>query len=143
MVSDAKGVFTIFGLDGGTYYLKETDAPDGYRPIEDAIVITVTPTYTNDRNQYVAGAGATDKVLTKLEATAHIKQFITGAWNDKTTALQTDVQEGAMNITVVNQVGTKLPITGSSANIMTAVVMLAAGSVVVYAHKKRKETTEK
>ena len=31
MASDAKGVFTILGLDQGTYYLKETDSPAGYR----------------------------------------------------------------------------------------------------------------
>ncbi|MFR3347942.1 MAG: SpaA isopeptide-forming pilin-related protein [Mediterraneibacter faecis] len=27
MVSDANGTFHIYGLDSGTYYLKETDAP--------------------------------------------------------------------------------------------------------------------
>ena len=33
MSSNQQGTFTIYGLDGGTYYLKETDAPDGIPPI--------------------------------------------------------------------------------------------------------------
>lgn len=142
MVSDDKGVFTIYGLDGGTYWLKETDAPDGYRPILDPIEIKVIPTFTTDRNNYVKGEGATDKTLQTLEATAHIKQFLDGANKEDDLILTTDVNDGSANITVVNQVGKKLPITGSNATI----IMLAAGSIMIVGagvSSKRKASKQK
>ena len=44
---------------------------------------------------------------------------------DKT--LETSVEDGSANITIVNQVGKKLPITGTS----TVVIMLGAGLVLM------------
>lgn len=140
MKSDDKGVFTIYGLDGGTYWLKEMDAPDGYRPILDPIEINVIPTITEERNSYIKGDGATEKTLQALSATAHIKTFLDGAYNEDDMNLVTDVTDGSANITIVNQVGTKLPITGSNAT----VIMLGAGVIMmtgaVIASKKRSNT---
>lgn len=139
MVSDANGAFTIIGLDQGTYWLKETDAPDGYRPILDPIEITITPTFTTDRNAYVKGEGATDKTLKTLEATAKIKTFWSGVFNTEDQKLGTNVDEGSLNITVVNKVGSKLPITGSGATIALIGVgsTLMAGSLIL-SRKKNK-----
>lgn len=138
MASDAKGVFTILGLDQGTYYLKETDSPAGYRELQDPIVITIKPTFNADRNNYNAGEGATEKTLQKLEATAHIKEFLDGAYKESDTNLKTDVTDGSANITVVNYVGTKLPITGSN----LTMICLGAGTITVVGalalDKKRK-----
>ena len=127
MASDAKGVFTILGLDQGTYYLKETDSPAGYRELKDPIVITIKPTFNADRNNYVSGEGATEKTLQKLEATAHVKEFLNGAYKESDTNLKTDVTDGSANITVVNYVGTKLPITGSN----LTMICLGAGTITV------------
>lgn len=127
MASDAKGVFTILGLDQGTYYLKETDSPAGYRELQDPIVITIKPTFTTERNSYNAGEGATEKTLQKLEATAHVKEFLNGAYKESDTTLTTDVAKGSANITVVNYVGTKLPITGSN----LTMICLGAGTITV------------
>lgn len=138
MASDAKGVFTILGLDQGTYYLKETDSPAGYRELQDPIVITIKPTFTDERNNYNAGEGATDKTLKTLEATAHVKEFLNGAYKESDTNLKTDVTDGSANITVVNYVGTKLPITGSN----LTMICLGAGTITVVGalalDKKRK-----
>lgn len=138
MVSDEKGVFNILGLDQGTYYLKETDSPAGYRELQDPVVITIKPTFTTERNSYNAGEGATEKTLQKLEATAHVKEFLNGAYKESDTTLTTDVAKGSANITVVNYVGTKLPITGSS----LTMICLGAGTITVVGalalDKKRK-----
>ena len=138
MASDAKGVFTILGLDQGTYYLKETNSPAGYRELQDPIVLNIKPTFTDERNNYNAGEGATEKTLQKLEATAHVKEFLSGAYKESDTNLKTDVTDGSANITVVNYVGTKLPITGSN----LTMICLAAGTITVVSalalDKKRK-----
>lgn len=134
MASDANGVFTILGLDQGTYYLKETDSPAGYRELQDPIVITIKPTFTTERNSYNAGEGATEKTLQKLEATAHVKEFLNGAYKESDTNLKTNVAKGSANITVVNYVGTKLPITGSS----LTMICLGAGTITVVGALKRK-----
>lgn len=143
MVSDAEGVFTIFGLDQGTYYLKETDSPDGYRELLDPITITITPTFTTDRQHYAAGESVTAKILQELSATAYKKEFLSGAFTEGTTSLVTDVEDGSANITVVNQVGTKLPITGSNMTL----IMLAAGTVIMtgslaYSRRSKKKEEE-
>ena len=142
MASDAKGVFTILGLDQGTYYLKETDSPAGYRELQDPIVITIKPTFTDERNNYNAGEGATEKTLQKLEATAHVKEFLDGAYKESDTNLKTDVTDGSANITVVNYVGTKLPITGSN----LTMICLGAGTITVVGalalDKKRKKANK-
>lgn len=138
MVSDKKGEFKIYGLDQGTYYLKETDSPAGYRELLDPIRIVIKPTFTTDRDTYVEGEGATNKILQKLEATAYVKEFQQGAYHESTTDLKTDVDEGAVNITVVNKVGTKLPITGSSLTL----ICLGAGVVTVLGASKKMKKEE-
>lgn len=141
MISDEKGNFTIRGLDQGTYYLKETDAPDGYRPLLDPITIVIKPTYTANRNDYVAGEGTTDKTLVKLEATAHIKEFYDGQYKEGDAVLNTDIQDGSADIKIVNEVGAKLPITGSSAMLLVlgAGVALMGGTVIASRKKKVSE----
>lgn len=140
MVSAEDGTFVIYGLDGGTYYLKETDAPDGYRVLTTPITLTVKPTFTTSRDTYVKGNGATEDTLQQLEATAHIESFYDGLLGKEDQELATDVTEGSMNMTVINQVGKKLPVTGTSA----VLIMLTAGAAmmtgaVVKGRKKRED----
>ena len=68
MVSGADGQVIIIGLDQGTYWLIETKAPDGYRLLKDPIEIKIIPTYTDDRNNYIKGQGATAETLKELQA---------------------------------------------------------------------------
>lgn len=137
MVSDENGDFNIYGLDTGVYYLKETAAPNGYRPLLDPITLTVSATY-DERDNYVEGDGATDKVLKTLTATAHIKEFYDGAYKEGDSTLTTDLEQGSADLTVVNEVGAKLPVTGSSAMLLMlgAGLALCGGAVVVSRKKK-------
>lgn len=137
MVSDENGDFNIYGLDTGVYYLKETTAPNGYRPLLDPITITVSATY-DERDNYVEGDGSTDKVLKTLTATAHIKEFYDGAYKESDSNLTTDLEQGSADLTVVNEVGAKLPVTGSSAMLLMlgAGLALCGGAVVVSRKKK-------
>lgn len=137
MVSDENGDFNIYGLDTGVYYLKETAAPNGYRPLLDPITLTVSATY-DERDNYVEGDGATDKVLKTLTATAHIKEFYDGAYKESDSNLTTDLEQGSADLTVVNEVGAKLPVTGSSAMLLMlgAGLALCGGAVVVSRKKK-------
>ena len=138
MVSDENGNFTIYGLDSGVYYLKEVKAPAGYRQLLDPIRIEVTATYDSNRNNYVAGDGATEKTLVALSATAHIDAFYDGQWTNEDTSLTTDVSDGSATIQIVNEVGSKLPVTGSNQMVILlgAGVALMGGALVVSRRKK-------
>lgn len=139
MVSAKDGTFVIYGLDQGTYYLKETEAPDGYRALLDPIEIRVIPTFTEERDGYVKGEGATDTTLQKLEATAKMKTFYSGLLNAESQSLETEVEDGSINLNVVNKVGMKLPVTGTS----TLLIIFAAGSgMMVYSVLSKKKKRE-
>ena len=141
MISDENGLFNISGLDQGTYYLKETQAPDGYRKIQDSIKIVITPEFTTDRNSYYENQGASDQVLETLSANCEIKQFLNGLLNSGSKALQTDVLTGSIQLKIVNQTGSKLPVTGSSMTL----ILLAGGSLLMIAglYNLRKQKNEK
>lgn len=141
MISDENGLFNISGLDQGTYYLKETQAPDGYRKIQDSIKIVIKPEFTTDRNSYYENQGASDQVLKTLSANCEIKQFLNGLLNSGSKALQTDVQTGSIQLKIVNQTGSKLPVTGSSMTL----ILLAGGSLLMIAglYNLRKQKNEK
>ena len=88
------------------------------------------------------GDGKTEKGLKKLETSAQIKEFINGNWKESEVSLTTNEGEGSANLTVINTVGKKLPVTGSSA----AVICITTGSVLVLAgamRRNRKNAKEK
>lgn len=142
MVSNEDGKFVIYGLDQGTYYLKETDSPPGYRELLDPIDLVLTPTFTNNRDNYISGEGATDRILQDLNASAHVKEFYSGVYKESDINLETDVDEGQANMVVVNQVGSKLPITGSSMTVILLGAGLAfmAGSLAFWKKKSKKSS---
>lgn len=131
IVSDDKGRFVISGLDQGTYFLKETKAPQGYRSLLDPIRIELIPTFTQERDSYAAGEGATERILQQLAAKASFRE----GWN-QTAALGTDAANGSVQLEVVNKKGMLLPRTGSN----SAILLVGIGSAAtLYALKKKKD----
>lgn len=143
MVSDEDGLFTIIGLDSGTYYLKETDSPAGYRELEDPIILNVNATYTSNRNVYVQGDGATNKALKSFTSSAHIKEFLDLNWKEDDQILTTDIEDGAINLTVVNTVLKKLPITGVNSGLFALGIGAALVGATGVALSKKKKSHQK
>lgn len=141
MKSDSAGLFTIIGLDSGTYYLKETDSPAGYRELEDPIILEANATYASNRDNYVTGDGVTDKALKTLQATAHVDEFFNLSWNEKDEVLQTDVIDGSINLMVVNNILKKLPATGVTSGLIAfglgGIIAIVTGIVLFVVKRKR------
>lgn len=131
IISDSVGSFVIYGLDGGTYYLKEVAAPAGYRPILDPVKIQIQPQFVADRNSYIKG----EKVL-ELNAKAQVKLFQNGRYEGKEIELQTEEEEGSVQLSVVNQIGKKLPTTGS---VWMAMLFITGSACVIYSFVKGKK----
>lgn len=142
MISGEDGLYTIYGLDSGTYYLKETEAPDGYKKFTDPIVLKIRAVYTGERDAYIKGQGKSDQILRELNVTAYIESFYNEATQKEDTVLEADEQEGKANLTVVNRVGKKLPVTGTYA----IVLMFAAGiglMILAAAQTRRKREKDR
>ena len=118
IISGDNGDFTIAGLDSGTYYLKETEAPSGYKKLDNPIKIVLTANYKGDRQAYAEGQNP----LTSFTATADSKN------------LSTNVDQNTASLTITNSKGSKLPSTGSA---MTMVTVCAGAVIVAVANKKR------
>ena len=124
----------LAGLDSGTYYLKETEAPAGYRPILDPIKLVLSPNFPEDLNSYVKGEGAQDSVL-NLSAIAKTKVYVNGEYREKEVPLEVDQERGSLNLSVVNDIGKKLPITGS----YVVPVLMGIGVTMVLVSFKNKQ----
>ena len=112
IVTDDEGSFRLDGLDQGTYWLREVQAPAGYHKLKDPIEITITPGFVDDRHAYVAGGQG----LTDLTATAGGQD------------LETDPIQTSANLSVLNRTGSVLPSTRSG---MTIVLFAAAAGLAV------------
>jgi len=67
---------------------------------------------------------------------AHIKTFLEGVYEEDDVVLETNMETGKINITVINAVGKKLPVTGS---VLTPIILAAGAGLLGYSFKKRKE----
>ncbi len=120
IVSNDSGAFKIYGLDQGKYYLKEIQAPKGYRLLKDAIELEITPTFIEDRNNLVMNQDA----LLSLNVTSFEK------------SLDTNVENGSFQLKVTNQTQSKLPITGS---VVSLAMVVVGSSLMIYVASKKKQ----
>ena len=104
----------MIGLDDGTYYLKETEAPTGYNLLSNEITVVIAAATTNGQTWT---DGVASSALTNLTVTAD------------GTAGTGDTSTGIAGITVANNKGSTLPETGGMGT--TLFYVLGGGLVLV------------
>lgn len=140
IVSDADGNFTISGLDSQTYYLKETQAPDGYTKLKGPIAVVIDAAYTKERNSL--SEDMDENALEALSGTANLtmKEGI-GQEYEIDYELNTSPESGSVALTIPNEQGSTLPITGGMYGLIFAggAGLMAVSLVAVTAGGKRKK----
>lgn len=132
--SDEEGLFKVSGLDDGTYWLKETKAPDGYNLITDPIRIVITADTEND--QHWEATEEPEDALTKLEIGVTVGSTTTsGTGNTESGIVATDIE---------NNKGAELPETGGMGTtifyVLGAILVLGAGGLLI---ARRRTDSEK
>lgn len=126
LTSDEQGLFSVTGLDAGTYYLHETKAPAGYNLPASDFKVEITATTVNGQNW----SGTAADALTALQVKV-----------DGGTAINGNIQEGNVAINIANTQGSSLPSTGGMGTVMLYVagvaVFVLAGATLVMALRRR------
>ena len=126
LTSDEQGLFSVTGLDAGTYYLHETKAPAGYNLPAKDFKVEITATTANGQNW----SGTAADALTALQVKV-----------DDGTAIEGDTQNGNVAINIANTQGSSLPSTGGMGTVLLYVagiaVFVLAGATLVMALRRR------
>ena len=100
IVSDDDGKVLVKGLDAGSYYLRETKAPEGYNKLLSDIKIEIKPVY--------------DETTGKL--TSYSVDYTYNGTTTPGTAITT--KDNSPEVAVENKTGAQLPSTGSKGALM-------------------------
>lgn len=121
ITSAADGTFKIAGLDDGTYYLREIQAPNGYNLLEGDVQLVITATTANGQDW---NSGIATDALKGLTITV-----------DNGAAQNGDLDTGIVNVTVENNRGATLPETGGMGTtlfyIIGGLLVVGAGILLV------------
>ena len=99
IVSDNDGKVLVKGLKAGTYYLKETKAPDGYNKLLSDIKIEITAKYN--------------------DATGELESYsVIYTYNGNSTTVTNNDKATSPEVPVENKTGAQLPSTGSKGALM-------------------------
>ena len=121
VVTQANGKLVVLGLEAGTYYLKETKAPDGYNKLATAIAVEVpNATSTESFTFHIDGEG---NIVTSGGA-------------------RTETYGKVVNVPVTNNKGTELPSTGGTGTMMLITIgtMIAMAFAVLLITQKKMST---
>lgn len=124
LTSAENGLFNIAGLDDGTYFLREIQAPNGYNLLEGDVQLVITADTANGQNW----AGAPDLALRDLNMTITVGEA-------GPTHVPGDRADGTVGVTVENNGGATLPETGGMGTtlfyIIGGLLVVGAGILLV------------
>lgn len=127
LTSDESGSFSVTGLDEGTYYLKETKAPEGYNLLKADIMIVITANAANIQNWTSA-----------MEGLAGITVSV-----DEGDAVAGNTGTGMVSITVENVPGSALPETGGIGTtifyVVGGILVIGAGVILIARRRTRSD----
>ena len=120
LTSSQTGSFGLTGLDEGTYYLREIQAPGGYNLLEEDVKVTLAASTGNVQDWSGAQAG---EILTQLSVSL-----------DDCPPQSGDPASGVVCLTVVNRSGATLPETGGTGTtlfyLFGTMLVLGAGAAL-------------
>lgn len=121
LTSAADGIFKIAGLDDGTYFLREIQAPNGYNLLEGDVQLVITATTANGQDW---NSGIATDALTGLTIAVNDGELQPG-----------NTDTGVVNVTVENNGGATLPETGGMGTtlfyIIGGLLVVGAGILLV------------
>ncbi len=142
LVSGENGLFTVCGLDDGTYYLEETKEPGGYNKLASDVKLEISANTQHTQEWSGTAADALKQWAVEEDDTNpyDVVKLVVG---DKTTTYSKD-DTYAVGTEVENFMGLQLPSTGGIGTTIFYVVggTMAAGAGVYLISKKRMKKDE-